>query len=885
MENLLTKGAIAETPPPPPPHKRRFLQSFVPSPQEGWNFSTCDRLEFSKQVRGKLSLPDGKHSLFKVSTSKRRLYDHSGSERRLFLSPSPQGLSKVPSIPLAKQMLRLPRPLFWLKYRTKDLHQTFKTRSSIPSQTGCSYDPLSGRLSNLGFNLPGGTESHSYGCIPPGKPRLHCQSGKVMFDSDPNNNIPGLCNQLHCRSTKPPTGESCKGDVPLPEGKGNSNYACSSNSKCTRHSRVVSPSNLASSPSFSTLANQNDPSSTCEQPELRCDYYPGSRLFGRTSLVGVQHQLCQRQPNKISSSNVVYNNRRIHDRMGRSLRKSTHERALVRQRTRPAHKCIGAQGCLSGPKVLSQEPIPQGGMPENGQHNGGGSCEQQRRYPLTLPLSTHIGTLEMVPREEHHDISAARTRQVEHHSRLRIKGVQRQQRVEDSPSNYFPLSQGVRNRPVCFSPIRPASPVRQLASGPRGSTHGCVDNGLGTLQGLRLSTFQSDPSCPKQSVSGQSGHHISGSHLDSTIMVAIATEPPDRTTSPSAELQTSPEGPSRPSENSPYVPQTTLSRVSCLRGQYQAMGIPDNVTEILLSASRQSTRKTYQSAWRRWSGWCLKRKIDPLSAPLTDILLYLTEYFNSGAAYRSVNVARSAISTSHAKLNGLPVGQNPLVVQLLKGMFNNRPPKPRYSHTWEVGLVTTYLASLGCNRSLSLKQLTWKLAMLFSLTCPERVSALTKLDLRHCHILPEGVEFTLSSPRKRGSADQLPKAFFARFPTNSKLCPVETLRCYLKATRTIRPVIPSSKPDPLFISYVKPHKPISAPSLARWLRSLLKASGVNSDIFKAHSVRGASTTAAANSNVPLSEILKMADWSSPSTFQKFYYKPVHSSNFAHAVLQ
>ena len=61
-----------------------------------------------------------------------------------------------------------------------------------------------------------------------------------------------------------------------------------------------------------------------------------------------------------------------------------------------------------------------------------------------------------------------------------------------------PFSQGVRNRPVCLSPIRPASPVRPLAFGPRDSTRGCVNNGLGTLQGLRLSTFQSDPSCPKQ---------------------------------------------------------------------------------------------------------------------------------------------------------------------------------------------------------------------------------------------------------------------------------------------------------------------------------------------------------------------------------------------------
>ena len=135
----------------------------------------------------------------------RRLYDHPGSERRLFVSPSPQGLSKVPSVPLEKQMLRLQKPLFWLKYCTKDLHQTFKTRSSISLQMGCPYDPLSGQLSNLGVDLPGGTESHSYGCIPPGKPRLHCQSGKVMSDSDPNNNIPGLCNRLHCRSTKPST--------------------------------------------------------------------------------------------------------------------------------------------------------------------------------------------------------------------------------------------------------------------------------------------------------------------------------------------------------------------------------------------------------------------------------------------------------------------------------------------------------------------------------------------------------------------------------------------------------------------------------------------------------------------------------------------------------
>lgn len=64
-------------------------------------------------------------------------------------------------------------------------------------------------------------------------------------------------------------------------------------------------------------------------------------------------------------------------------------------------------------------------------------------------------------------------------------------------------------------------------------------------------------------------------------------------------------------------------------------------------------------------------------------------------------------------------------------------------------------------------------------------------------------------------------------------------------------------------------------SIGQWLRSLLKVSGVDTDIFKAHSVHGASTTAAANSNIPLSEILT-------STFHRFYYKPIHCSLFSHA---
>ena len=58
--------------------------------------------------------------------------------------------------------------------------------------------------------------------------------------------------------------------------------------------------------------------------------------------------------------------------------------------------------------------------------------------------------------------------------------------------------------------------------------------------------------------------------------------------------------------------------------------------------------------------------------------------------------------------------------------------------------------------------------------------------------------------------------------------------------------------------------------LYRWLKSLHERAGIDTGIVKAHSVRGAATSAAARAT---SDILKAADWSSES---KFYYKPVRS---------
>ena len=61
--------------------------------------------------------------------------------------------------------------------------------------------------------------------------------------------------------------------------------------------------------------------------------------------------------------------------------------------------------------------------------------------------------------------------------------------------------------------------------------------------------------------------------------------------------------------------------------------------------------------------------------------------------------------------------------------------------------------------------------------------------------------------------------------------------------------------------------------IAHWIKDTLKKAGVDTNKFTAHSVRGASASAAVGKGLHVSDVLKMADWSRESTFRHFYYRP------------
>ena len=61
--------------------------------------------------------------------------------------------------------------------------------------------------------------------------------------------------------------------------------------------------------------------------------------------------------------------------------------------------------------------------------------------------------------------------------------------------------------------------------------------------------------------------------------------------------------------------------------------------------------------------------------------------------------------------------------------------------------------------------------------------------------------------------------------------------------------------------------------------------GIDTEKFKSHSIRSASVSKAKTLDVPISEIMRVAGWSTDKTFAEFYDKPIQRDSFDTAVLQ
>ena len=293
---------------------------------------------------------------------------------------------------------------------------------------------------------------------------------------------------------------------------------------------------------------------------------------------------------------------------------------------------------------------------------------------------------------------------------------------------------------------------------------------------------------------------------------------------------------------------------------------------------RDSTKRQYEVYLKKWRIFCASRNVDPHQADVNQVLEFLSHLFHAKeASYSAINTARSALNSCVTLWkDSYTMASHPTISRFMKGVFNLRPPRSRYTETWDAGKVLNHLRKRYPANKLSLKELTQKLVMLLALTSAQRVQTLYSINIEKMSVTDSEVRCVIEKTLKQskqgcGSFSVCVSAY----PLDRRLCVVKYLREYLRRTTPLR-----ESETALFICYQKPHKRASTQTISRWLRETLQAAGIDTGRYKSHSTRAVATSTARRMDVPLSDILAQAGWARETTFQKFYHKPTESKGHA-----
>ena len=267
--------------------------------------------------------------------------------------------------------------------------------------------------------------------------------------------------------------------------------------------------------------------------------------------------------------------------------------------------------------------------------------------------------------------------------------------------------------------------------------------------------------------------------------------------------------------------------------------------------------------------FCRIDDIDPANPTTRDILQFLHTLKDQGLSCQTIKGYRSAIN--HLLPNNL-VKDDPLISRFMKGLFRSNPPLIPYSRVWDVASVLHHIRDLGSNEEMAFLTLSKKIATLLMILSQKRRESIDSFDVRYMDISRNYVTFIPSHLLKhdrQGYRTHMVR--FRAYPECVLLCPVQTIKDYMKRREEF-----SNTGTKFFVTSRPPHNPAHKDTIGRWVKDMLKDAGIDTDLFKVHSVRAAASSKALVCGAPLSDVLKAGDWSGARTFFSFYRKDIVS---------
>ena len=300
------------------------------------------------------------------------------------------------------------------------------------------------------------------------------------------------------------------------------------------------------------------------------------------------------------------------------------------------------------------------------------------------------------------------------------------------------------------------------------------------------------------------------------------------------------------------------------------MDLPDATIADLIKAHRVSTRRQYESGWKKFQSFIRQRNITSIT-PET-LASFATFIFHSQSKVSPATVTHAMVAIRDPIAYGFGVEINRRTWDLLRAsFFIQRPPAPPSPPSWSLEKVLALLQTPRFAVDPSPSDLLLKALFLIAMATGHRVSQLAAL-LRTNQFMRFGhndSSVTLApkplflAKNERAGHRVSPVVVPAWMVSNlhHPLCPVAALRAYVTAS--------SASPGPHLWTDPLSHKTLKTAGLAANLVRLISEADPQSQP-KAHQVRKYASSLAFFRSFDVDLLRRAGQWSSSASFVQRY---------------
>ena len=421
---------------------------------------------------------------------------------------------------------------------------------------------------------------------------------------------------------------------------------------------------------------------------------------------------------------------------------------------------------------------------------------------------------------------------------------------------------------------------------------------LGRSHGLRVPSSSSHSKSPQEGGTGFGVPHsdrssLAGPGVVSGSVASVSRSSVSSKVRRSRSSSTSFRCPSREPSNA------VSSRLETVRSGLRSLGSSQEVLDLVQSAHRSSTASVYDSHWRNWCFWCVRKRLDPLHPSPVVLANHLAFMSNTLKLSPScLRVRRAAVCRTLSQAGLAISGDMSVVSDVIKGAALRSARAPRRFPAWDLFKVLEFLRGPPFEplKEASFENLTKKTLFLVTLALGRRASEVAGLSgliadvsfefdgSMSLQFLPEFLA------KNQIPGDPSPTLFVRSLSDLVSSSELDSLNCPVRALKLFR-ARSAQRRGPnqraLFLSLnAQYHKDISRPTLAKWISSVIKSSyrlssqrggGLSvpeSWTPRAHEMRAWATSLAASHSTNITDVLKAAYWRSTDVFISHYLRDV-----------